>query len=86
MTAIGQDSVPTLMIEVLTTDNTPYQLRLLRVIEEIGEMPDPADHLDLFRLTRDRDARMRTAAARVIHAVGPHGLRRRPLAVDMAAP
>jgi hypothetical protein len=76
LTAIGKDVVPVLMNEVLNSDNVQYRLRLLNVIEEIGEMPDPADHLDLFRLTSDRDARVRTAAARAIHAVGPRGPRR----------
>jgi hypothetical protein len=83
--AIGRDAVPTLVAEVLATDDVPYQLRLLRVIEEIGEIPDPADHLEIFSLVRSRDSRVRLAAARVIWAVGPHGPRRAaaPQAADV---
>ena len=62
LAAVGRDVVHTLMIEVFTSDNVRYRLDLLQVVEAIGEMPDPGDHLELFRLARDRDARIRAAA------------------------
>ena len=84
LTAIGKDVVPVLMSEVFNSDNIQYRLRLLDVIEEIGVMPDPGDHLALFNLARDKDARIRTAAARVMHAVGPHSLRRQRTSQEVA--
>ena len=52
LTAIGPDVVHTLMAEVLVADSVQYRLRLLGIVEEIGEMHDPGDHLELFNLAR----------------------------------
>ena len=81
LTAIGPDVVHTLMAEALVADNVPYRLRLLGIVEEIGEVPEPGDHLELFNLVRDQDARVRMAAARVIHAVGLQRPQHSPLVV-----
>jgi HEAT repeat protein len=86
LVAIGRDVVPTLMIEILASAKVGYRLRLLQVIEAIGEMPDPGDRVELFNLTRDRNARVRAAAAQVVCAVGPQGSRGRPLVVEAATP
>jgi len=77
LAAIGPDVVHVLMCEILSSVNVQYRLRLLEVIAEIGEMPDPNDHLELFNLTHNPDVRVRTEAARAIYAVGPRGPRRR---------
>jgi hypothetical protein len=76
LVAIGRDVVHTLVLEFLTTKSTRYQVRLLSVIAEIGEVPDPADHLELFNMNRSKNVAVREAAARAIWAVGPHGPRR----------
>lgn len=83
---IGRDAVPALILDAATSDNTPYRIRLLRVIEEIGEMTDRGDQRELLRLTRDPDTRVQTAAARALYAVGPRGPRRQLLAATPKEP
>ncbi len=61
------------------------RLRLLRIIAEIGHIPDPTDHMDLFALARDGDPRIREAVARVIYAVGPHSDRQHTAPQQTAA-
>jgi hypothetical protein len=76
LVAIGPDVVQMLVMDLVTTKNTGYQLRLLRIIAEIGEVPDPLDHLELFNLSRSKNAAVREAVAQTIWAVGPHSEQR----------
>jgi hypothetical protein len=73
LVAIGPDVVHTLVMDLVTTRNTSYQLRL---IAEIGAVSDPMEHLELFNLSRNKSAAVREAAARTIWAVGPHSEQR----------
>jgi hypothetical protein len=66
--AIGPDVVSTLMAEIANSKNVRYKLRLLVIVERIGEVLDPADHLQLFELSQDRDSRIREAAVDAILA------------------
>ena len=72
----GPIVVHELVREVLTTKRIGYRVRLLGVIEAIGEVPEPADQMELFNLAQDKDSLLRAAAARTIFAVGPHGPKR----------
>ena len=76
LTSIGTDVVYTLVLEALTSRQTGYRLRLLRIIENVGEITDPAAYLDLMALARDDDPKIREAAVRTVHALGPHRARR----------
>ena len=73
LVATGPDVVPTLMAEIATSSSPRHRVKLLRVIEAIGEIRDPGDRLDLLRLAKtDGDLRVRAAAARTIMAIRSH--------------
>jgi hypothetical protein len=76
LTVLGTNIMHTLVGEVLASRRRNYRLRLLNIIAEIGHIPDPADHMDLFTLAHDVDPRIRAAAASTIYAVGPHSDRK----------
>lgn len=72
LAGMGQVAVHTIVLEAATTVETQYRLRLLRIVEQIGEVPDPDDHLLLFEMTRDQDFRVQHAAARTIMVLRRH--------------
>ena len=83
LVAMGGEVVHELIAEARTSKKIGYKLRLLRVIQNIGEVPVRDDHLELFTISGDKDPRVRAAAARAIAAVGPHSSRRRGVPVGM---
>jgi len=66
---VGPVVVRELVIELLTSKKVGYRVRLLGVIETIGEVSNPIDHMELFNLTDDKDSRVREAAVRTINAL-----------------
>lgn len=63
----GSPAARWLILEAASRKNSlPHRLRLLAVIERIGQVPDPDDWFDLTVLAADKNPKLREAAGRCL--------------------
>jgi hypothetical protein len=70
---IGSPAIGPLVRQAVISRSAGHRIRLLGVVERIGDMPDPDSHIELGTLLADKRPEVRNAVLRVLAVVRPRG-------------